>query len=155
MANKKQKEPILPFLYIHFKQYSEGGEVCQGQENDAYPSREPIYHSYTYDYAKRSNTTGKDVWSCGIQTVKVTPEVFSSNKVFLAIVVYQDGGTFVTSHGHHEILGGYATRKEAEDVLALVNEEGIDITGHDGYCQWAGYFNRLEDKIVQKLDIED
>lgn len=153
MVNKKKA--TTHYLYINFKQYKEGGEICKGQETDAFPSKEPTYYSYTYLYAQRADPTGKDLWRNGLHRLEVTPEVLAANTVFLAIVVYQDGDTFGTSHGNHEIIGGYTTRKEAEEVLSLVNKEGIDLAGYDGYTSWTGYFSGLEDKIVQKLDIED
>ena len=154
-TNKKQKEPVLPHLYIHFNQYQEGGEICAGEENDSYPSREDTNYTYTYKYARRSVPAGNDVWSAGTQTLKVGPQVFFAEKIFLAIVVYSDGDTFGNSFGHHEIIGGYSTRKEAEEVLSCVSKEGLDIAGYEGYCNWCGYFNNIQDKIVEKLDIED
>ena len=154
-TNKKPKEPVLPHLYIHFNQYQDGGEICAGEENDSYPSREDTNYTYTYKYARRSAPTGNDVWSSGTQTLKVSPQVFSADKIFLAIVVYSDGDTFGNSFGHHEIIGGYSTRKEAEEVLECVTKEGLNIPGYEGYCNWCGYFNSIQDKIVEKLDIEE
>ena len=152
-AAPKEKTLSKPTLYIKYKETTYGGEVCKGQENDPWPNYETAYHEYHYEYATKNKPTDNQLYG-NYTTLEVAPEVLLEDKVYLAIVVYGDGNTFGSSSGHHEIIGGFSTRKEAEELLSHVTKHGYD-NRDGGFYPWNGYFNSLEGKIVIKLDIED
>jgi hypothetical protein len=150
---KVTKKPENPTLYIKYRDSEHGGEICEGEENDPYPSHERKYYDYSYDFATRTFPTGNTSFG-RYKSLTVEPEVFSGDKIFLAIVIYSDGDTFGSSSGHHEIIGGFSTRKEAEELLSHVTKDGYD-NRPEGFYPWNGYFSSLEGKTVIKLDIED
>lgn len=154
-SKNKTKETKLetPTLYIKYNQTSYGGQICEGEEDDSWPNYETAYYEYSYEYATKTTPTNTLSYST-YKSLGVPQEVFSGDKIYLAIVVYGDGNTFGNSSGHHEIIGGFSTRKEAEELLSHVTKDGYD-NRNGGFFPWNGYFNSLENKIIIKLDIED
>lgn len=147
LVASKVKKPKPTYIYIKVSDSTTGGEVCEGQEGP-YASREDEYREYRYEYASKAKPEG--TYSYGWDSLEVSPDILSADKIFLAIVEYYNGGSFVRTYGNHYILGAFPTRKEAEDVLEEATKEDSD-----NYKPWAGYFEGLTDKLVIKLDLAD
>lgn len=143
----KVKKPKPTYIYIKVSDSTSGGEVCEGQEG-SYVSREDEYREYFYDYASKTKPEG--AYSYGWDSLEVSPDLLSSCKIFLAIVEYYNGGSFVRTYGNHYILGAFSTRKEAEDILEEATKEDSA-----SYNPWIGYFEGLTGTKVIKLDLED
>ena len=142
----KVKKPSPTYIYIKVSDSIIGGEVCAGQEGP-YASREDEHREYFYDYASKTKPEG--TYSYGWDSLEVSPDLLPSAKIFLAIVEYYNGGSFVRTYGNHYILGAFSTRKEAEDMLEEATKE------ESSYKPWCGYFEGLTGTKVIKLELED
>ena len=143
----KVKKPKPTYIYIKVSDSTTGGDVCAGEEGP-YACREDEYREYFYYYASKTKPEG--TYSYGWDSLEVSPNLLSSDKIFLAVVEYYNGGSFVRTYGNHYILGAFSTRKEAEDILEEATKEDSDF-----YKPWDGYFEGLTDTKVAKLDLED
>lgn len=97
--------------------------------------REPPKNRFFYDSVEFSNE-----------------DLLKLDTLYLAVVRYSTGDTFGRTEGAHSIVGVAPTYKIAEAMLA----EAIKPTkegDYKNYKPWEGYFERLTDTEIHKLDL--
>lgn len=142
---KKKEEPDRWTLYLTYDESRTGGAVCEGQENDPWPSYEDEYTEFTLI---RCNKESKNAaWAKESLETTFKPEVGS--KVWVVVVRYSTGGTFGTTNGAWTILGIYEHLDEAKKVEASVHDNT-----YSGYKCWVGYFESLECVEIESMTVE-
>jgi len=149
MPKKKKEQKEQKFLYIHYIETSEGGGICEGEEDSDWPNYDTLYKDRVYRHAQLNKPEGRMLWS-DWETESIDVDLYETlktqNTVYLAVVVYSTGDTFSHTEGVHHILGVYA---DYDSAKRRINE-----SENDRYKPWDGYFERLTDKIVVDLDIK-
>lgn len=134
-------------LILCYEEQIEGGEICEGQENDSWPSRKDSYH-YVLLYSLHRPRSKHLSYDRKIIYSKFNPAKLKH--VSLVVVRYGDGDTFGTSHGNCYIEGVYKTSDEADKVVdSIIKNE------YKGYKAWDQYFGGLEDCYVVSMKVED
>jgi len=171
MKTKKTNPPPTDSttVYIHkYENYVEGGEICEGQENDSWPSHEPKQYDSGIEKVTLART-GLDYDTFDL----VLPK---DRTVWVVSVRYSTGDTFGSSHGHLAIAGVYATKDEAEyvaETIQLAEEENqkgrwgekpkfdeatkarLKAWRQDTrYFPWEGYFESIESVDVSCHEVE-
>lgn len=122
-----------------FVNYSEthlgGGEICAGQENDAWPSYEDVFQDFCVE-----NITLKNVGPYH-ETIEYDLPEPTPVGLFVVVVRYYDGGTFGRTCGYGSIEGVFATHEEAQARAKDLENGGKSI---HGYNRWDSYFAGLE-----------
>lgn len=122
-----------------FVNYSEehlgGGEICEGQENDAWPSHEDVIQRFDVD-----NITLKNVTPYHEEVLFDLPEPTPVG-LFVVVAHYYDGGTFGRTCGYGSIEGVFSTHEEAQARATDIEKGAPSIKG---YTPWTGYFAGLE-----------
>lgn len=119
--------------YLSYNECSTGGEICEGQEGESFPDREPTYYTFTPKQLFKGNPNGH--WLA--EEIESEEEFKDGQGVFLAWIKYSSGDTFGCSYGHKHIVGVYSSSERASKAL---KEE---LHG-SGYKPWEGYFESLE-----------
>lgn len=112
----------------------------------------------------------KEVETFG-ESLKVFDDVFNMDKAYLVTVRYATGSTFGREYGCYKFLGIFKTLEEAEAVSKAIKDNGDRDSGGDYtikspisnpefkdeiiYCDWVGYFERLEDVEIECFHIDD
>ena len=146
-AKKKKPEPEKkPQLFLYYSESRSGGEICEGQEKDDWPSYETAYIELAIIGLFRDRQTIKGY----CEVIDVDDELIKAEKLYLALIRYGDGDTFGNSEGHTAFLGVAVTR---EDAQKLIDEALNDKS--DTYRPWTGYFNTLEGSDVVPLRVDE
>jgi hypothetical protein len=138
-------------LYVKSSFEESGGAVREGEEDSDWPSYEDTYRTTTFE---RASFTNHDSY---YDTVEVKDELKTCSKVYLVVVRYGDGGTFSSTIGYTEIIGGYATEEEArifkaaEEEMVKANDQSL--FGPGGFKPWFGYFGSFESCDIEELEI--
>lgn len=132
----------MPTLYISTTETSTGGEP---ESDDEWCHHSDTVRSVSFDSVSR-NPQG--FWGCGT-SFEVSQEVYESDKVFLVIVRYSDGGTFGRTTGNWEILGSFLTEQEALTMATSIEDGTMEKNSKYPYAlPWVECFNSLEDVEV-------
>jgi hypothetical protein len=134
-------------LYVQYTVTYSGGEVCEGQENDSWPSYEDAYEEHHFECIRRSLPKDK-LWKSQFEYMKVDHKLYVADTLYLATIEYADGGTFGRTLGYRHFVGLYATRTEAEEAINNAKNE-------NGYMPWTGYFASHIDDHIDALKVED
>jgi len=153
MAKRKSKiDPVLGehgkhSVYVRYSVTATGGEICSGQENDGWPSRDPEHRSHEVVgiFTDEENDGRRYKHYSYNEQTDVTFAPKSGNTVHLVLVIYQTGDTFGYSTGNVSVVGVYETSKEAKEIA-----KSIRAGTYSGYKCWDGYFERLESIEVSK-----
>jgi len=145
----------MPSLYINTTESSYGGEP---ESNEEWCHHSDVVRSVTFNGVYRNKSDS--FWSAG-QSFEVSEEVFKSERVFLVIVRYRDGGTFGSTTGNWHIQQAFTNPKEAKNLAASIldgsYEKKMDKKhgqyGH--YMPWVGYFSSLESVEIHSFKIKD
>jgi len=137
MAEKEEQYKV----YLLYEESSHGGEICAGQEEDAWPSYEDQYHEFT----PKGLRLEAPAWS---ETIEVDFDPKKLDHLYVVIVRYSSGDTFGTTLGNWHIIGAYKSFKKAEKIRI-----SIDKNKYKGYKPWEGYFESLEGVTVERLDV--
>lgn len=163
-------------LYLEYTENSYGGEICKGQENDAYPDHEDKRIDW-----KPTKLTTKKKQTYNVETIQVEKEL---DTYYLVVVRYRSGNTFGSSSGNWCILELSESYERAsrlkeyveyDDKIYMSNESRWnkslkdereelypDIYGFfygekdkwaGPYKSWQGYFERLEDVEIHKMEV--
>lgn len=140
-------------LWVLWSETSSGGEVCEGQENDSWPSYEPTYiDAHLKGVYIGDVPPGGHRWSEKSESFTIPKTAFEAEprtQVYAVIARYSDGNTFGSSYGHVWVGGVYGSyERAAEKVKEL---EACD--KGDYSVPWTGYFNSLESLGVETLHI--
>jgi len=131
-------------LYLRYDQHTEGGEICEGQEDVSYPDYEPEQITTYY----RSAHLLPPPRSRGYhQSVEVSDVVGKCKQVWLALVLYTTGDSFSCTSGNPHVLGVFETADLAAAAIAKAEQGG------DRSAPWDGYFNSLDSTEVIPLEV--
>lgn len=123
-------------LFVNYsEEYLGGGEICAGQENDAWPSHEDTIQRFTVDNITLSNVTPYH------ETVEYDLTTPLPVGLFVVVAHYYDGGTFGRTCGYGSIEGVFATHEEAQARADAIDKGAPSVRG---YTPWTGYFAGLE-----------
>lgn len=131
----KPPPPLESVLHLAYDEHTYGGEVCEGQEDDPWPSHEDETKEFFLHSC--SLTSDKAQWMREQFRVDFAPEVGST--VFAVVVRYATGGTFGRTNGCWDILGVFRDITQADQL----SESVYDGT-YDGYKCWVGFFESFE-----------
>ena len=143
-------------LWVLWSETESGGEICEGQENDSWPSYEDtVKDAYFKGVYIGAVPPSSNAWQEKSESVTVPKAAFEAEprtQVYAAIARYRDGGTFSSTSGYVYVGGVYGSyERAAEKVQELEASRG----GYDGdlYIPWGGYFSSLESVSVETLQI--
>jgi hypothetical protein len=147
--NRKNNKPQAT-LFLHYSSYSEGGNVCEGEENEEWPSYEDeqIYTDFE-NLSRKSNGRVCSKW------IEVDEELSKAEILHLVIVKYRDGGTFKSTSGNWEVMLTTDNLKEAEEMAASINDGSFKKKYPKSYAPWEGYFAGLEGVEVHTFNVSD
>ncbi len=140
-------------VYIAYQESYSGGEICDGQENDYWPSHEDTVIDLMLLYATVSRpperTPNFDIESIDSQLADKDLKT-----VYAVLVRYYDGDTFGSTRGYHKFVGVFDNRKEAEQKRDAFKGAYNDDNQrrYDGNS-WTGYFAGLESCEVEELEV--
>lgn len=138
-------------VYINVKKIRQGGRALSDEQ---YSDREPEYQEIQKITIHK---TKGDLFFCP-GSIEIDKNLLDEKGLFLVIVLYQTGDTFGTSYGNHHIVNAYKTEEEANNKKDGINKhyEEYQKTGkYTGYCPWIGYFERLENVLVEYVEFTD
>lgn len=127
-------------LYVTVTQTSEGGEICEGEEDSKWPSYEPKQLHTCFHAAYRSEPSARH------EEIEVSNAVGNCSSVWLAVVYYTTGNTFSSTEGNPFILGLFPTAALAEEAI-------LKATTSTEYMPWDGYFSSFERSEVLGLAV--
>ncbi len=146
MAKKKtkQKEAVKKEVYLTYTEDRSVGEICAGQENDAWPNYEDIYIEFSPD-------TLSIIAGDWVETIEVDfdPKDYVGKDVYVLVVRYKDGCTFGHSHGNWYVEGAYTDENEVSKI-----EDQINKGKYKGDDPWTGYFACLEYVEIHRFTLD-
>ena len=133
-------------LFINYEEGVEsGGEICAGQENDAWPSYEDTFKWFSVkDITLKNTNPYHETFQCEGQV---------PSHLYVVVVRYYDGNTFGRTCGYGHIEAVLKTKEEAEILEKRIWEDN-DFISYRGYNPWHGYFSGLEDVEVHKVMVD-
>lgn len=150
----KTKDPVRGkedprHVFVQYNMTEEGGEICEGEENDEWPSHEMLYKTHQVLGVFTKDLEQPDYLNYS-ERVSVEFDPTPCRECHLVLVTYSSGDTFGNSSGDVAVVGVFATGKEAEDVAVSIRQGS-----YKGYCAWEGYFDRLEGIEVQRFALDE
>lgn len=140
-------------LYLDYREYYSGGEMCDGQDpEDDYVSYEDEHIDFCplYFYTKRSKALS---WKAEqIDDKGVHGEFKKGDTAYLAVIRYGTGSTFGCKLGQWKIEGVFSSKELAETHLAEVLKDSSKSL--EGYCYWDDYFGGYEGSEVYPLIVD-
>tara|TARA_Y100000034_G_scaffold135253_1_gene206424 strand:+ start:1686 stop:2126 length:441 start_codon:yes stop_codon:yes gene_type:complete len=125
-------------LYFDIAERTSGGEPLSDEQwSDRAPQHTEI------QVKSASFTRNEGFWVN--ESFLVDPDLQKADKLYLVIVRYQDGDTFGTSYGNHQIVACYDTYDAAW---------ACDPNKVAEYRSWDGYFSRWEGKEIYEFDMK-
>lgn len=137
-------------LNLLYNEYHSGGGICEGQENDSWPSYEDTYIDWELTDCKITRSK----YDRNVEEVDVPFVVVPGDQVFVVFVRYQTGGTFATTIGAWNIVGVYKDHVEALAIFDSIHD-GSYPKQKNIYVPWLGYFERFEDCVVQCMNVRN
>lgn len=127
-------------LYLTYSSRAEGGQVMEGQENDAWPcyEDEDIEFDLHGCYLDKPNEWSREEHGVDFPVRK-------GDTVYIVVVRYGTGCTFGCSNGNWKITDIVDTRQEAKKI-----EETIYDGTHEKSYVWTGYFDNLENVEIHE-----
>lgn len=139
-------------LYIKTTESSYGGEA---ESDEEWCHHSDIVREVSFDSVSRQKGSG--FFSCG-ESFEVSEEVWNSEKVYLVIPRYSDGGTFGRTVGYWCIQGAYADEASALKLARSIQGKNFKAEYPEmasAYMPWEGYFSGLQDVEVHCFTIRD
>jgi hypothetical protein len=143
--NKKIKPAPkqYPRLWLEYVEDITGGEICAGQENDAWPSHEDTDIEVNFIRLHRDEPKNKFF----NHSVEVDERLIGLDRLYLAVVRYSTGDTFGHTEGAWYIVGLAPTYKVAEAML------DVALNDKKSYKPWTGYFERFSGTEIHTLEV--
>lgn len=127
-------------LFVNYsEEYLGGGEICEGQEDSAWPSHEDSLQVFTVENITLTNATPYH------EEVEFDLPNPTPVGLFVVVAHYADGGTFGRTCGYGSIEGVYLTHEEAQARADAIVAGAPSIKG---YTPWDGYFASLQETEV-------
>jgi hypothetical protein len=139
-------------LYLSYQETRSGGEICEGQENDPWPSHEDEDIEF---YPTRINkTTDKAQWMK--ESIPIDFDALEGQDVWVVVVRYGTGGTFGHTNGAWQVMGAFEHQGQAEKLRTSINDDTYVAENNYGcgYICWKGYFESLQDVEVHKMTVQ-
>jgi hypothetical protein len=137
------------YLYLVYEDYRTGGKICEGQENESWPSYKDVNITTNFiSLHKTQQGTNRFFYDA----IEVNKNLLKEKNLYLAIVFYFDGGTFGRTCGYHHIVGLYKSPDEAKQATDNVVNSSVD---RKGYYPWVDYFAGLESTGIFLLLVLD
>ena len=133
-------------IYVVFDESTEGGAICEGEENSSWPSHEDNYVHVTFKALYRNPPTDRFFYD----SFEVADELLQENALHLAVVRYFSGGTFGNTCGYFYIVGAFKTSTDAEVAIKKTLESKDPVN-----YPWNGYFSGYEDDEIHVLNVFD
>lgn len=132
-------------VFVNYKEeYVSGGEICEGQENDPWPSHEDTIYDFETVDVTLVNTNPYH------ETLEIELPSPLPQGLWTVVARYSDGDTFGSSVGHGSIEGVFLTEDEALARAQEIQNGGKSIYG---YTRWDGYFAGLEGVDVKLVPL--
>jgi len=132
------------FVYYTYKESHTGGDA---KSSEPYSDRSDAH--YDWNLKELSITCPQDtpynshaMVGSFVDGSWVEGELKARDEAWAIVVRYGSGDTFGTSYGHGTIACVCTDAKSAAKAIALIKSGG---KVGDSYCEWQGYFERLED----------
>ncbi len=139
-------------IYIAYRQKYSGGEICEGQENDSWPSHEDTVIDLSLRFASLEVPSGTPHFD--IETIEADADL-SDGCVYAVLVRYYDGDTFGRTCGYHCFRGVYASSGEAgAKKREIENLVAANIGRRYDGNPWSGYFAGFEGVTVVRLTLQ-
>ncbi|KKN88788.1 hypothetical protein LCGC14_0243950 [marine sediment metagenome] len=145
-----------------------GGEICEGEEDSSYPSRETEYKDHEVQGIYSCDAKDGRGWSRYNESIDVEFEPVTGAEVFLVVVTYSSGDTFGSSSGNVTVIGCYEEKAQADSIASDIRADDIDADRDyrrsgkktkkerfTGYKAWTGYFEGLEGVEVHRLRLDE
>lgn len=143
-TKKEKNEKKQNYLYFVYQEESSGGEICEGQEDDDWPSYETTYSTINdlRLHSKTMNHYGNNsrFWS-GYDQVPYDGNPLEDKLAYIVYVVYSSGGTFGSSSGNIKAIKAFKNKEDALKIMQDIKNGG---DGGLGYKPWEGFFESLE-----------
>lgn len=162
-ALEEEKHSVwVSWEYTH----CEGGGICEGQEDQSYPSRETEYKDHEVHAAYTTDSDDRG-WSRYNERMDVDFEPVSGEEVFVVVATYGTGDTFGSSEGNVCIVDVFKDEARADSIARDIrhdDDKGLDPYGDakkakqqkfTGYKPWAGYFDSLGHVEVHRLRLDE
>jgi len=155
---KKTKKAKLPTeetvtLWVVWTESESGGDICNGDENESWPSYEDTYIDAHFKGVYVGDCVpGNNAWRDKSECVTVPKAAFEAiprSVVYAVIARYRDGGTFASTSGYVFVGGVFGSYDRAQEKLKELETGG----GYSIYIPWGGYFSSLESIEVMPLPI--
>lgn len=119
-SERKELDKPKTLVFVNYReQHLHGGEICKGQENDAWPSFEDSYQSFDL-----LSITKENVSPYHEQFLLHIPK--GTKGLHVVVVRYRDGGTFSSTSGYGSIQGVFLTAEEARGLAKNIEDGGED-----------------------------
>ncbi len=148
---KKKKENAPNYVYLSYEESDSGGEPMDG-ESGPYCSREPEYREWKPISISSKNPD--EIYLEEVLAADFIPDDMIGKWIYLVVVRYETGNTFGRSYGHAQPIACYADMKSAEKMAKLISDDKYTQTEDFPYCNWRGYFERLEDVEIHKMTVD-
>ena len=149
MSNKKYNKKYE--LYINVKETSTGGEP---ESNESYCQHSDIIKNVKFISVFK---TIPDDCFWTPNSFEVSEEVYNSEKIYLVIVRYSDGGSFGSTRGNWDIFKAFTDVEDALKMSQSINRKTLkkDYPEYSKtlYFPWEGYFCSLEDVEVHCFNV--
>jgi hypothetical protein len=132
-------------LYLTYDERRCGGGICDGQEDDDWPSHED--EDVEWRLRECRNTRDEKHWYQEQVEIDFSANVGST--VWVVYVRYGTGCTFGHINGAWTILGVYEHQGQAEKVKQSVHDD----TYENCKC-WQGYFENFESCEVESMVVQ-
>ena len=144
LAKKAEAKKPSKRLYLVYSENRSGGEVCQGDEDSAWPCHEDIIVDVYFQALYRNPPENIMFYD----SYEVTEDIHKAAILHMAVIRHSDGDSFGHSSGLWHVVGFYHTLEQA--TLGIEKA-----TKGTGYKPWEGYFSGYEDDQVHILNVFD
>jgi hypothetical protein len=143
---RKKKESPLP-VAIRYEERKSGGAPINPE--DSWPDYEDEEIDFWLTSVRLYEPDPAPKWSWFQEVVDVDFPVEIGMKVYVVVVRYTTGGTFIRTKGAWNILGVFPDSKKAGDMVTSVYNDT-----YSGYKCWQGYFESLESCEHHEMTVE-
>lgn len=135
----KKREASM--VYLNYEDYEAGGEVCSGEEGEAWPNYNDINHDYSnFVLSLRS----------GYPSKKFDIDANVGDMFHIVVVHYNTGHSFGRENNVLHFEGIYSNLDDAEEIARLIENDK-----YEGYKAWEGYFEEYCYTEVISLTVEE
>lgn len=132
-------------VYLTYDERRYGGEIREGQEDDAWPDHEDETIEWSLVGCHKQRV--QDRWIQ--EEVNIDFDARVGETLWVVYVRYGTGCTFGHTNGAWTILGVYEHQEQAEKVKKAVYDKT-----YQGHKCWEGYFESFESCEVESMTLQ-